>query len=171
MALFGFVLSSSVKSPLSQLALSNGLRPGLAMAAKTLADELGPVGIRVLGVMPGRIATARTEELDARAPGPGEAAEDTIPLRRYGDPDEFGRVAAFLLSPAASYLTGLVVPVVRGGAAVPVTPPGHPLRFARALTPAGAPAEVVISGGQFIPLDTFGSLTGHAHRFAARLAA
>ena len=109
-----FVLSSSVKSPLSQLALSNALRPGLAMAAKTLADELGPAGIRVVGVMPGRIATARTEELDARAPGRREAAEATIPLRRYGDPDEFGRVAAFLLSPAASYLTGLVVPIDGG---------------------------------------------------------
>lgn len=109
-----FVLSSSVKSPLSRLAISNGLRPGLAMAAKTLADELGPEGIRVVGLMPGRIATARTEELDAQAPGRREAAEATIPLRRYGDPNEFGRVAAFLLSPAASYLSGLVVPVDGG---------------------------------------------------------
>jgi 3-oxoacyl-[acyl-carrier protein] reductase len=110
----GFVLSSSVKSPLSQLATSNGLRPGLAMAAKTLADELGPAGIRVLGLLPGRISTTRTEELDARSPGRREAAEATIPLRRYGDPAEFGRVAAFLLSPAASYLTGLMVPVDGG---------------------------------------------------------
>jgi 3-oxoacyl-[acyl-carrier protein] reductase len=110
----GFVLSSSVKSPLSQLATSNGLRPGLAMAAKTLADELGPAGIRVLGLLPGRIATARTQELDARSPGRREAAEAAIPLRRYGDPEEFGRVAAFLLSPAASYLTGLMVPVDGG---------------------------------------------------------
>jgi len=109
-----FVLSSSVKSPLSQLAVSNGLRPGLAMAAKTLADELGPAGIRVIGLLPGRIATARTGELDARTPGRRAAAEATIPLRRYGDPAEFGRVAAFLLSPAASYLTGLVVPVDGG---------------------------------------------------------
>jgi 3-oxoacyl-[acyl-carrier protein] reductase len=109
-----FVLSSSVKTPLSQLAVSNGLRPGLAMVAKTLADELGPDGIRVLGLLPGRIATARSEELDARTPGRRESGEATIPLRRYGDPAEFGRVAAFLLSPAASYLTGLVVPVDGG---------------------------------------------------------
>lgn len=110
----GFLLSSSVKSPLSHLAISNGLRPGLAMVAKTLADELGPANIRVLGLLPGRIATARTEELDAGAPGRRESAEATIPLRRYGTPEEFGRVAAFLLSPAASYLTGLVVPVDGG---------------------------------------------------------
>jgi 3-oxoacyl-[acyl-carrier protein] reductase len=109
-----FVLSSSVKSPLSQLSLSNGLRPGLAMVAKTLADELGPAGIRVLGLVPGRIATARTEEIDGRIPGRRATAEATIPLRRYGDPAEFGRAAAFLLSPAASYLTGLVVPVDGG---------------------------------------------------------
>jgi 3-oxoacyl-[acyl-carrier protein] reductase len=110
----GFVLSTSVKTPLSQLAVSNGLRPGLAMVAKTLADELGPAGIRVLGLMPGRISTTRSVELDARSPGRREAAEATIPLRRYGDPAEFGRVAAFLLSPAASYLTGLVIPVDGG---------------------------------------------------------
>jgi 3-oxoacyl-[acyl-carrier protein] reductase len=110
----GFVLSSSVKSPLSQLAASNGLRPGLAMVAKTLADELGPAGIRVLGLLPGRISTARSVELDARSPGRRQQAEAAIPLRRYGEPAEFGRVAAFLLSPAASYLTGLVVPVDGG---------------------------------------------------------
>jgi 3-oxoacyl-[acyl-carrier protein] reductase len=110
----GFVLSSSVKSPVGGLATSNGLRPGLAMVAKQLADELGPAGIRVLGLLPGRISTARTQELDRLAPGRRAAAEATIPLRRYGDPAEFGRVAAFLLSPAASYLTGLVVPVDGG---------------------------------------------------------
>ncbi|HEX5494999.1 MAG TPA: SDR family oxidoreductase, partial [Mycobacteriales bacterium] len=93
------------------------LRPGLAMVAKTLADELGPRGIRVNALAPGRIATERVAELD-RATGDPDAArarsEQSIPLRRYGQPEEFGRVAAFLLSPAASYLTGAVVPVDGG---------------------------------------------------------
>jgi 3-oxoacyl-[acyl-carrier protein] reductase len=112
-----FVLSSSVKSPISGLAISNGLRPGLAMVAKTLADELGPKGIRVNGLMPGRIATDRLAALDARSGDPDKAraaAEHTIPLGRYGDPLEFGRVAAFVLSPVASYLTGAMIPVDGG---------------------------------------------------------
>ncbi len=112
-----FVLSSSVRSPIGGLAISNGLRPGLAMMAKTLADELGPRGIRVNGLLPGRIATDRLKELDAKADDPQEArrrGEASIPLRRYGAPDEFGRAAAFLLSPAASYLTGVMLPVDGG---------------------------------------------------------
>ena len=102
------VLSSSVRSPLSHLAISNGLRPGLAMYAKTLADELGPQGVRVLSLLPGRIDTPRLRGL-----GSAPQTED-IPLRRLGTPAEFGTVAAFLLSPAASYLTGVVVPVDGG---------------------------------------------------------
>jgi 3-oxoacyl-[acyl-carrier protein] reductase len=112
-----FVLSTSVKSPISGLAVSNGLRPGLAMAAKTLADELGPRGIRVNSLMPGRFATPRVAELDAREPNPAAARaahEASIPLRRYGDPEEFGKVAAFVLSPAASYLTGASLAVDGG---------------------------------------------------------
>lgn len=112
-----FVLSSSTRSPIPGLATSNGLRPGLAMAAKTLADELGPVGVRVNGLLPGRISTDRTQALDASR-GDADAARRTgeaaIPLRRYGDPAEFGRVAAFVLSPAASYLTGVMLPVDGG---------------------------------------------------------
>ncbi|MDQ3454811.1 MAG: SDR family oxidoreductase [Actinomycetota bacterium] len=112
-----FVLSSSVRSPIPGLATSNGLRPGLAMAAKTLADELGPRGIRVNGLLPGRVATVRTKQLDA-ARGDEAAAraasEVLIPLRRYGDPAEFGRVAAFVLSPAASYLSGVMLPIDGG---------------------------------------------------------
>jgi 3-oxoacyl-[acyl-carrier protein] reductase len=113
-----FVLSSSVRAPIEGLAISNGLRPGLAMLAKTLADELGPQGTRVNGLLPGRIATDRVMELDALGGKPVTTRrehEQRIPLGRYGEPAEFGRAAAFLLSPAASYITGVVLPV-EGGA-------------------------------------------------------
>ncbi len=113
----GLVLSSSVRAPLADMAISNGLRPGLAMVAKTLSDELGPRGVRVNGLLPGRIATDRVAELDALsgdADAARAAAEATIPLGRYGEPEEFGAVAAFLLSPAASFLTGVMLPVDGG---------------------------------------------------------
>ncbi|GAP50512.1 SDR family oxidoreductase [Streptomyces azureus] len=113
----GFVLSGSVYEPIPGLTISNGLRPGLAGFAKSLSDELGPRGIRVVGVLPGRIDTDRVRELDALSADPEAtraASESRIPLRRYGAPEEFGRVAAFLLSPAASYLTGVMVPVDGG---------------------------------------------------------
>jgi len=113
----GFVLSGSVHEPIPGLTISNGLRPGLAGVAKSMADELGPRGIRVVGLLPARIDTDRVRELDALS-GDAEAArtanEAKIPLRRYGTPQEFGRTAAFLLSPAASYLTGIMVPVDGG---------------------------------------------------------
>lgn len=104
------VLSTSVKAPIPGLAASNGLRPGLAMLAKTLADELGPRGVRVNGLLPGRIATDRLPELG----GDAAAQARAIPLRRDGEPSEFGRVAAFVLSPAASYVTGAMLPVDGG---------------------------------------------------------
>lgn len=103
-----FVLSTSVKSPLTGLGVSNGLRPGLAMVAKDIADELGPRGIRVVSVLPGRFDTTRG----------GAVSDDAlarIPLGRIGDPEEFGRTVAFLASPAASYITGSTV-TVDGGA-------------------------------------------------------
>ncbi|MQS40094.1 SDR family oxidoreductase [Streptomyces katsurahamanus] len=113
----GFVLSGSVHEPIPGLTISNGLRPGLAGFAKSLAAELGPRGIRVIGLLPSRIDTDRVRELDALS-GDADAAragnESRIPLRRYGAPEEFGRVAAFLLSPAASYLTGVMLPVDGG---------------------------------------------------------
>jgi 3-oxoacyl-[acyl-carrier protein] reductase len=112
-----FVLSSSVRSPIAGLAISNGLRPGLAMVAKALADELGPRGIRVNGLLPGRVATERLDELDAATGDPEGArreASERIPLRRQGEPEEFGRAAAFLLSPAASFVSGAMLPVDGG---------------------------------------------------------
>jgi 3-oxoacyl-[acyl-carrier protein] reductase len=112
-AAVGLVLSTSVKVPLGGLEISNGLRPGLAMWAKMLADELGPSGVRVFGVLPGSILTDRIRELTPDAAAQERAAR-SIPLRRYGEPAEFGRVAAFLLSPAASYVSGTVVPVDGG---------------------------------------------------------
>ncbi|WP_217544057.1 SDR family oxidoreductase [Streptomyces sp. GbtcB6] len=113
----GFVLSASVYEPIPGLTISNGLRPGLAGFAKSLADELGPRGIRVVGLLPSRIDTDRVRELDTMSADPEATRaehESRIPLRRYGAPEEFGRVAAFLMSPAASYLTGVMVPVDGG---------------------------------------------------------
>jgi len=112
-----FVLSTSAKTPVPGLGISNGLRPGLAMAAKNLADELGPRGIRVNGLLPGRVETERVHHLDSLTADPDAtraAHEKSIPLRRYGRPEEFGRVAAFLLSPAASFITGVMLPIDGG---------------------------------------------------------
>jgi 3-oxoacyl-[acyl-carrier protein] reductase len=112
-----YVLSSSVKSPIAGLAISNGLRPGLAMVAKTLADELGPRGVRVNGLLPGRVETDRVRWLDEQT-GDALAAKEkssaAIPMRRYGRPEEFGKAAAFLLSPAAGFVSGVMLPVDGG---------------------------------------------------------
>ncbi|MEU5553349.1 SDR family oxidoreductase [Micromonospora sp. NPDC047793] len=111
------VLSTSVRGPVTGLGISNGLRPGLAGVAKDVADEYGPRGVRVVGLLPGRIMTDRNRELFAASGDPEQAraeAEAGIPLRRIGDPEEFGKVAAFVLSPAASYLTGVTIPVDGG---------------------------------------------------------
>jgi 3-oxoacyl-[acyl-carrier protein] reductase len=121
-AAIGFVLSTSAREPLAGLAISNGLRPGLGMTIKTLGDDLGPRGIRVFGLMPGSFATDRLAELE-EASGDAAAAraraEAGIPLRRVGRPEEFGRVAAFALSPAASYVTGTLLAVDGGRLRVP----------------------------------------------------
>lgn len=112
-----FILSTSVRTPIAGLAISNGLRPGLAMLVKDLSDELAPRGIRVNALMPAHIATDRVFALDARAGSPElvrRRNEGAIPLQRYGEPDEFGRIAAFVLSPAASYITGSAIPIDGG---------------------------------------------------------
>jgi 3-oxoacyl-[acyl-carrier protein] reductase len=112
-----FVLAASVRAPLPGLGISNGLFPGLAGVVKAMADENGPAGVRVNGIMPVRVATDRVRQLDALAGDPDEVRARlslAIPLRRYGEPEEFGRAAAFLLSPAASYTTGAMIPVDGG---------------------------------------------------------
>ena len=114
------ILSSSVREPIPALTTSNLIRPGLAGLIKSLVEEIAPV--RINGLAPGRFGTDRIAQLDAaRARTAGVSVEeiqrrtiDRIPLGRYGDPLELGRVGAFLLSPAASYVTGAIVPVDGG---------------------------------------------------------
>jgi 3-oxoacyl-[acyl-carrier protein] reductase len=121
-AAIGFVLSTSAREPLPGLAISNALRPGLGMTIKSLGDDLAPRGIRVFGLMPGSIATDRLVEIEEAGGDPAAArarSEANIPMGRVGRPEEFGRVAAFALSPAASYLTGTLVAVDGGRLRVP----------------------------------------------------
>ena len=113
-----FITSTSVRQPIPNLDSSNVLRPGVAALAKTLARELAPA-IRVNSLAPGRFDTDRIRQLDAgRAEATGMSLEEvaaesskTIPFGRYGEPIELGRFGAFLLSPAASYISGLAAHV------------------------------------------------------------
>jgi len=106
------ITSLAAKEPTDHLALSNAIRPGLTGWMKSLARELGPKGITVNCVAPGRIATARLDELYPDGPSEADLAE--IPLRRWGEPREFGDVVCFLASDRARYVTGQTV-VVDGG--------------------------------------------------------
>ena len=106
------VTSSTVREPIDNLVLSNALRPGVIGWAKTLARELGPKGITVNSIAPGRIDTDRVREV--YPDGPTEADLETIPLRRLGTTREIGDVAAFLCSERASYVSGTVI-LVDGG--------------------------------------------------------
>lgn len=122
-----WVGSSSMRQPIGGLDTSNVFRPGVAALVKVLARELAP-SVRVVGMAPGRIDTDRVRSLDSsRAEASGASIEDVrraseaeVPLGRYGEPEEFGRVGAFLLSPAASYVSGSTVQV--DGAAITALP-------------------------------------------------
>ena len=104
--------SSTVKEPADNLALSNAVRPGVVGWAKTLSREIGPDGITINTIAPGRIDTERLAEV--YPDGPTEADLRTIPLRRLGRPDEIAAVVSFLASDAGSYVTGTVIPVDGG---------------------------------------------------------
>ena len=116
------VTSSSTREPIQRLGLSTIMRAGVAGLVKTLADELAPDGIRVNNLVPGRIDTDRVAQLDAVTSGKlGISMEEVkqrslagIPLKRYGTIDDFGAAGAFLLSPAASYITGATLRVDGG---------------------------------------------------------
>ncbi len=106
------VTSSTVREPVDNLALSNAVRPGVVGWAKTLARELGPKGITVNSIAPGRIDTARIREV--YPDGPSEADLAAIPLRRLGTSREIGDLVAFLCSDRAAYITGTLIAVDGG---------------------------------------------------------
>jgi 3-oxoacyl-[acyl-carrier protein] reductase len=106
------VTSSTVREPVDNLALSNMVRPGVIGWAKSLARAVGPQGITVNSVAPGRIKTERLKEV--YPDGPTEADLAAIPLRRLGEPREVGDVICFLASDRAAYLTGTVISIDGG---------------------------------------------------------
>lgn len=116
------IISTSVMQPIKNLGVSNTIRGAVANWAKTLASELGPFGITVNNILPGFTATARLRSLfEGKASRAGtsvenieEQAKADIPARRLGDPAEIASVAAFLASPAASYVSGVNIPVDGG---------------------------------------------------------
>lgn len=116
------IISISVKQPIAGLAVSNTIRGAVASWSKTLANELGPSGITVNNILPGYTRTARYQSIIDNKVAIGKQTqeeieaefESNIPLRKIGTPEEFGAAAAFLCSPAASYITGINLPVDGG---------------------------------------------------------
>jgi 3-oxoacyl-[acyl-carrier protein] reductase len=116
------IISTSVKSPIAGLGVSNTIRAAVANWAKTLATELGPYGITVNNVLPGFTKTIRADYVIASKAKAGNISEETvlkqlvaeIPAGRIGQPEEFGAAVAFLASPAAAYINGINLPVDGG---------------------------------------------------------
>ncbi len=116
------IISTSVKSPIPGLGVSNTIRGAMANWAKTLASEVAPYGITVNNVLPGATRTQRLKEVIAsKAAHTGRSIEEetqawqaTIPAGRFGEPHELGSVIAFLASPAAAYVNGTNIPVDGG---------------------------------------------------------
>ena len=106
------ITSSTVREPADNLALSNAVRPGVIGWAKTLAREIGPDGVTVNSIAPGRIETERLAEV--YPDGPTEADLETIPLRRFGRAEEVADVVCFLASDRASYVSGTTIEVDGG---------------------------------------------------------
>lgn len=116
------IISTSVKQPIAGLAVSNTIRGAVASWSKTLANELGEFGITVNNVLPGYARTARYNSIIQNKAASSNKNEkeiegdfvSQIPLRKIGEPEEFGAAVAFLCSPAASYITGINLPVDGG---------------------------------------------------------
>lgn len=116
------VTSTSFKEPYDHLLLSNVMRSGVVSLVKSLSHDLAGEGIRVNNLVPGRMDTDRVVELDTRAASrkgidlvhQRTEQENSLPMGRYGTTEEFGKVAAFILSDAASYVTGATI-LVDGG--------------------------------------------------------
>jgi 3-oxoacyl-[acyl-carrier protein] reductase len=111
------ITSWSVREPIPNLLLSNAIRPGVVGWAKTIAHELGPDGITVNTIAPGKIDTPRVREIWEHQPDPDAARERDlamIPARRLGSPDEVAAVVTFLCSVPGAYVSGTVIPVDGG---------------------------------------------------------
>ncbi|KAA2241395.1 SDR family oxidoreductase [Chitinophaga agrisoli] len=121
------IISTSVKTPLKNLGVSNTTRWAVAAWAKTMANELAPYGITVNNVLPGAMATGRLRAvLKSQAETKSMSEEDVerewlaeIPMKRFGQPQELGNLVAFLASPAASYITGTNIAVDGGRTPAP----------------------------------------------------
>ncbi|MNL47128.1 Bacilysin biosynthesis oxidoreductase YwfH [compost metagenome] len=116
------IISTSVKTPIPNLGVSNTVRAAMANWSKTMAGELAPYGITVNNILPGYIKTGRLESLMKSNAERQKVDEDvieeqmrdSIPMKRIGSPREVAEVVSFLASPAASYITGINIPVDGG---------------------------------------------------------